>query len=808
MPQGFWVKTKGDINFQTVTRFFVKVSPSTWQTVSDAWVKVKQTGTDAWRKFWTSATNPDSPIEIITSYDSSDRLRIQGKNYHWTPTPSTLFYTFTYVNNLSVTKTLTSSTSTSNPSSGLSITVPSSTTYRTISKNIADDEFVVGGVSTYKFNVTGTTSGGLSATSTAEFQMRTPRAPNLSVQQLSNTSVRITISAFSSDDYIATNRYIVSTYDAIAGTVESGGGRGGYGATTNPIYVTLTGLTAGRLYYIYVTPFTGYAGSTEANATGYKGLAASITSQGTAAATSPTSITATNNGSYDTVSISWSGASNASYYRVRWFGAQDTSIDPSVYYDKQITAANATSGSWNWGPGDPDKDNVVPYPGVDYYYHVSSSIDGTIWSPYTVSSTAVGTLTPPAPTIISGLEPVNTNTSGTRNFSVTNGSWNNSPTGYSYQWKAFTYVSYPPYTSTINVGTNSSSYSGSSTYDGYSIYCVVTATNAGGSTTATSNSITQVTPGVAPSGGSVTLTPSGTQMAGTAISANVTAMSGTSPITYTTTIRKATGSSPTGSATAVASGTGTGNGVASHTITDGEASGTPDQFKAYTVGTNDYGSFTVGSNTVISTPYVAPVTAPADGTASVDPTTGTAGTTTYTGSTTGWTGSAATFTYSWQYFSQSSFSYVQYTSGTSFSPPANINTAYPNYGWRFIVTATNSAGSAVAAAYFTVNSPAVVTAPGTPINFVVNSSGLCTWQQGTGGTPDSYEILFYTAQDSTGLNRGGPYDVTGISGGATSYQLSSPYASPNNWVRAQIRARNTGGVSTYGAWWPSSTTYV
>jgi hypothetical protein len=214
-----------------------------------------------------------------------------------------------------------------------------------------------------------------------------------------------------------------------------------------------------------------------------------------AAATSPTSITAANNGSTTTVSISWSGASNAVYYRVRWVGFQDTSVDPAIYYDKQITASSSTSGSWNWGPSDPDKDGAVPYPGVAYYYHVSSSADGTNWSTYTVSSTAVGTVSTPAPTIISGYEPVNTNTSGTRNFSVTTGSWNNSPTGYSYQWKAQTYLPYPPYSSTVNVGTNSSSYSGISTYDGYGIYCIVTATNTGPSSgTATSNSITQVAP--------------------------------------------------------------------------------------------------------------------------------------------------------------------------------------------------------------------------------------------------------------------------------------------------------------------------
>jgi hypothetical protein len=331
-----------------------------------------------------------------------------------------------------------------------------------------------------------------------------------------------------------------------------------------------------------------------------------------AAATSPTSITAANNGSTTTVSISWSGASNAVYYRVRWVGYQDTSVDPAVYYDKQITASNSTSGSWNWGPSDPDKDGAVPYPGVAYYYHVSSSADGTNWSTYTVSSTAVGTVAIPGPTIISGAEPVNTNTSGTRNFSVTTGSWNNSPTGYSYQWKAQTYIPYPPYVSTINVGTNSNLYSGISTYDGYGIYCIVTATNAGPSSgTATSNTITQVAPGVAPSGGGVTLTPSGTQQAGTTITANVSAMSGTATISYQTYIVKKTGSSPTSDTdgTRVASGTGTGS-VASHTITTTEASGTPDQFRAFTTGTNTSGSNTVSSNTVVSTPAVV-VVAPA-----------------------------------------------------------------------------------------------------------------------------------------------------------------------------------------------------
>jgi hypothetical protein len=139
----------------------------------------------------------------------------------------------------------------------------------------------------------------------------------------------------------------------------------------------------------------------------------------------------------------------------------------------------------------------------------------------------------------------------------------------------------------------------------------VTATNSNNSTSAISNTAAvsvYVAPTTAPSGGGVTLTPSGTQQAGTQICANVSAMSGTSPISYITTIRKATGQTPTGTGTPVSSGSGSGTAVCCHTITANEASGTPDQFKAYTVGSNSAGEFTVGSNTVISTPAATTTT--------------------------------------------------------------------------------------------------------------------------------------------------------------------------------------------------------
>ena len=200
--------------------------------------------------------------------------------------------------------------------------------------------------------------------------------------------------------------------------------------------------------------------------------------------------------------------------------------------------------------------------------------------------------------------------------------------------------------------------------------------------------------GTAPAGGAVSLSPSGTVQARTTITANVTAMTGTATITYTTSIRKKTGSAPTSitDGTEVASGTGTGD-VATHVITDSEASGTPDQFRAFTTGTNAIGSRTVSSNTVVSTPYVAPVT-PAPVLASISGnnslTLGGTFTWSYTNSPTGYsifcqgpTGSVFTTNNLYTY------------TGTSFRP------GYDGSGWQgsgnytLYVSATNAGGSSV-----------------------------------------------------------------------------------------------------------------
>ena len=120
-----------------------------------------------------------------------------------------------------------------------------------------------------------------------------------------------------------------------------------------------------------------------------------------------------------------------------------------------------------------------------------------------------------APTLIYLGNPVVSRTSNTYSYSTTTGSWNNSPTSYSYQWYATEYLPYPPYVSTIAVGTNSSTYTSSSSYDNFNIYCSVIATNAAGSSSAASSNSIQNTPVAAATAPSQPGTPTNGWIGGT-----------------------------------------------------------------------------------------------------------------------------------------------------------------------------------------------------------------------------------------------------------------------------------------------------
>ena len=122
-----------------------------------------------------------------------------------------------------------------------------------------------------------------------------------------------------------------------------------------------------------------------------------------------------------------------------------------------------------------------PATSTDYLQDIVLELGGTVtingnWMEAWEAITAVAPSAPVNSTlpVISG-----TTTLGSV-LTTTNGTWTNTPTSYTYQWKR----------GATNIGTNASTYTLVIADSTAAITCVVTATNAGGSTPATSNTIT------------------------------------------------------------------------------------------------------------------------------------------------------------------------------------------------------------------------------------------------------------------------------------------------------------------------------
>lgn len=275
MPQKFYVKTAPS-SWAEIRNLFVKTSPSSWAAVVDAWVKVSPS---SWAQFWSSPMSPSQQVTLDQYWygTNSDLIRFQGTNYKWTPTPQTIRYYFRWSADGAASTFIgpggSSGTTTSNPAT--STVLPGTSTYVNI--DTEDTNWKRGALNSYTFEVRATgASGTVYPSVSTPYEFRSPKAPTLSFTELTSTSVRMTITASSTADYIATGRYILYTYDATDGFLYSGGGRGGFAASSSPITRDLTGLTTGRKYTVYVLPVTGTTGTTPTNYSGYAGLEASL----------------------------------------------------------------------------------------------------------------------------------------------------------------------------------------------------------------------------------------------------------------------------------------------------------------------------------------------------------------------------------------------------------------------------------------------------------------------------------------------------------------------------------------------------
>ena len=196
-------------------------------------------------------------------------------------------------------------------------------------------------------------------------------------------------------------------------------------------FTSADGTQPNTTYYVRVTSIYEY--STGVSYSGTPSVSSNIKTNAIAA-TYPTSVTAANNGSTDTVTISWSGATNATVYRIYWNSNGVSPGSPATYYDEEkfvnFSTITETSGSWAWGPSDPDRNSYTPFGRGAQYYFVSASADGTTWTPYASAKTssAVGVYLP-APTINTNPTLSGTPTVGqTLNLGV--GTWNYSPASY------------------------------------------------------------------------------------------------------------------------------------------------------------------------------------------------------------------------------------------------------------------------------------------------------------------------------------------------------------------------------------------
>lgn len=216
------------------------------------------------------------------------------------------------------------------------------------------------------------------------------------------------------------------------------------------------------------------------------------------------------------------------------------------------------------------------------------------------------------------------------------------------------------------------------------------------------------------------------------------------------------------------------------------------------------GSAASGTYSPYSTAYASyTFQAPTISSSSISPSSGTAGSTTFFASATASGSPSATLTYQWQYLS-TSFTYVNISGATSssYTPPSNFNTLYPNYGFYCLITASNGVSSnATARPTATLNSPVskLSTPTGVSASDTRTDGVLISWNAVSGaayygiwwGGPPGYD----NAPDF-----GGPSSAGGWNGSGTSFldTTISAGSSRSYYVQAYASGNPAGTKSDWG----------
>ena len=444
---------------------------------------------------------------------------------------------------------------------------------------------------------------------------------------------------------------------------------------------------------------------------------------------------------------------------------------------------------------------------TSYYRFVVTAVNSTYSTSATSTSTSVSVNQPaPINTVAPTISPTS-GTEGVTTYSVTsNGTWNPVDTDgvYAYQWQYFDQGS-----SYLSIsGATSSTYSAPSNFftSGLAspIRCRVTAANASGSTAAFSNTATVAS--AAPTGGSVTLSPSGSQYQGTQLTAATTGWSG-SPSSYNVRIYASASNPPTTSSTLKASSSGASS--VTYTISATDAS-SGFFFKAFATATNASGaSVEVGSNVVTSVAFTAP-SAPQN----LSRSTGNGGSKTFTWSAPASNGGTAITSYQ---YNLDSLGWVTTSSSTSQSLTVSAGSHV------FQVRAVNSVGGGTAASTGTFVVPTINSGPSA--SSITTTSATVSW---TSSNQESYSLSIpgapatpyggstATSRSITSLSSGTSYtptltitSSTGDTATTTGSAFTTSIAPPVNTVAPTISPTSgTAGTTQYsvtsnGTWSPA-----
>ena len=565
--------------WRSITSLYVNVS-STWRTVTNGYVNVAGT----WRSFFTSTLTPSIASTVTISRNNATYpSTLTGTNFRWTNSTS-LTYVFQKSSDNSNFTNIGSATSIANPSAGSSNTVTYALTLADMPAYTSYYRFVVTAVnSTYSTSAT-STSTSVSVNQPAPINNVQPTiTPSSGTAGVTQYSVNSN-GTWNPDDTDGVYAYLWQSSD---------------NPPTNTIFVPAPGTNNLSTYTPPSNFFTlGYTSPIRCRvtATNPSGSTSAFSSN-TASVSAPVVIPSggsvsisTNTGNYNVGSVitfstfGWSGSPTS--YSLRLYNG----TNPVLTSDPLRASTSSTSGTYTIVSAD-----------VPNFFKAFATASNSAGTSAEASSVQVGPAVQPVPVNISApsVSP-SSGTAGSTTYSCTTGSWTNSPTSFSYQWRYFdsnigAYQNLP--------SANSSTYLPPSSYVsvyGSILICRVVASNVGGdSSPADSSSVTVSAPVSIPSGGTVTLTGSSTP--GSVITASTSGWSG-SPTSYDVYITTALFPSiPTSGSSRVASSGG--GSSTTYTITSSDAIAPVNIFRAFATASNSAGtSSTVqSSNTITST---------------------------------------------------------------------------------------------------------------------------------------------------------------------------------------------------------------